>query len=66
MVVKEKKVNRFEVSREFADGRCFVKGEFRDLYPDTNIIVYKGDREWNAVVETRTGGGAVARVVMER
>lgn len=59
-------MEKFEVYREFGDGRCMVRGELKDLYPDTNIIVYKGDREWNAVVETRTGGGAVARVVMER
>ena len=59
-------MDKYEVYREFDNGRCFVKGELKDLYPDTNIIVYKGDREWNAVVETRTGGGAVARVIMER
>lgn len=59
-------MNRFEIYAEFDDGHCLVKGDLKGLRPDTRIIVYKGDREWSAVVETRTGGGAVARVVMER
>lgn len=59
-------MNRFEVEKEFPEGRAFVKGEYKDLYPGDPVIVYKGSREWSAVVETRSGGGAVVRVVMER
>lgn len=59
-------MNKFEICTELSDARCIVKGEYKDLYPEDTIIVYKGGREWNAVVETRTLGGAVARVVMER
>lgn len=59
-------MNKFEVCREFANARCFVEGQYKDLYPGERVIVFKGDREWNAVVETRIMGGAVVRVVMER
>lgn len=59
-------MKRFEVCTELSNARAFVRGEYKDLYPDDTVVVWKGDREWNAVVETRTGGGAVVRVVMER
>lgn len=58
-------MKKFEIYSELPDGRCLAKGGYKDLYPDDTIIVAKGDREWSAVVETRTVGGAVARVVME-
>lgn len=58
-------MNRFEVVKELPRARAFVRGEYKDLYPGDEVIVYKGDREWRAVVETRTGGGAVVRVVLE-
>lgn len=59
-------MDRFEVHKELHNARAFVRGEYKDLYPGDTVIVFKGNKEWNAVVETRTGGGAVVRVVLER
>lgn len=59
-------MKRFEVDRELPEARAIVIGEYKDLPVGGNVLVYKGDREWSAVVETRISGGAVVRVVLER
>lgn len=58
-------MNRFEIHKELSDARAIVKGEYKYLYPEDTVVVFKGDREWSAVVETRVAGGAVVRVVTE-
>ena len=59
-------MKKFDVHTTLPNGRAIVKGEYKDLYPDDSIILRYGGREFNAVVETRVEGGAVARVVLER
>lgn len=59
-------MKKFEVYRELPNARALVRAEFKDLYPGERLVVCKGDREWDAVAETRTFGGVVVRVVMER
>lgn len=59
-------MKKFEVNKELPNARAIVEGEYKDLYPGDPVIIYRGDREWSAVVETRVMGGAVVRVVTER
>lgn len=58
-------MKRFEVHHELSGPRAIVKGEFKTLYPGDEIIVFKGKKEWRAVVETRVEGGATVRLELE-
>jgi hypothetical protein len=53
----------FNVEYELPNKRAIVKGAYSELCIDDKIIlVDSAEIEYNAVVETRIGGGAVVRV----
>lgn len=56
----------YEVTKTLPGGRAIVKGEYRDLNIDDNVVVSLGGKSYSAVVETRIFGGAVVRVILER
>lgn len=50
----------YDIVKELPNRKAVIRGEYRDLNIDNEVVIVDGaGTEYNAIVETRMGGGEV-------